>query len=153
MKGRNLKSFSPAFFLFFFSRVSMWKDFHQNTQDWSWICYRNGTCTVSRRVCPLFSPEILQVAAVKGLDEEPLWHSFRTACTWSRRGYIHCRCAFFSFFSSSVFRFSVWSIKYVHMQMLYLIPSGSVMKKVHPLTLCFPFEYEELGLFLCNCRT
>ena len=61
----NLSSSSSFFFFFFF--FALWKDFYQNSMPQTKICYRNRKHVVCRPVCALFSPEILQAVAVKGL--------------------------------------------------------------------------------------
>ena len=51
---------------FCFVRINMSKDFHENAQYWNEI-YRTGKNTVCSRVCALFSQDMLQAEAVRGL--------------------------------------------------------------------------------------
>ena len=57
---------NPYVFLFLF-QISLWNDFHQNTQSWKQIFYTTWKYTVCKCVLALFSLKIWQAGAVTGL--------------------------------------------------------------------------------------
>ena len=79
---KPLKLFGPRL-------MSTGKDFYENAQYWKYICYRTIKYTVWRSIqCALFSPEILQAGAVKGLTKSSTGRTlkFEAHSNFSKRG-------------------------------------------------------------------
>ena len=75
IKSVKFETLKPFSFLFALARERVFIESHSIESR----CYRTGKYTACRRLCPFYSPEILQAGAVKGL----CWKRVKTYCAFT----------------------------------------------------------------------